>query len=289
MSAMKVIDEVKAENGKIIHFSSVCGGLPAPEAANNPMGYKFSWSPRGVLTAAQNAARYRADGKIIEVSGEEMLSKAKRVHFLPAFSLEQLPNRDSVPYGDIYGISDASSVFRGTLRYAGWSNIMYQCKKLGLLDSAPKQLPGSWNAIMDQLNSTVKLEKDTKACLEWLGVYNTEKMTPQATTMDTFCDLLQNKLSYAPGERDMALMHHEFEFQNANGQHEKKTSTYVGYGDDQGNTIMAKTVGVTAAVGVQLILDNTLQRHGVLAPITPDIYLPGLAMLQAEGITFSEK
>ena len=24
-------------------------GLPAPEASDNPLGYKFSWSPRGAL------------------------------------------------------------------------------------------------------------------------------------------------------------------------------------------------------------------------------------------------
>ena len=58
MSAVKVIDHVKALGGTVISFSSVCGGLPSPEAADNPIGYKFSWSPRGVLTAALNTARY---------------------------------------------------------------------------------------------------------------------------------------------------------------------------------------------------------------------------------------
>ena len=30
-------------------FKSYCGGLPSPEASDNPLGYKFSWSPRGAL------------------------------------------------------------------------------------------------------------------------------------------------------------------------------------------------------------------------------------------------
>ncbi len=51
MTAMKVIDRVRAEGGKITTFQSYCGGLPAPEANDNPYGYKFSWSPRGVLLA----------------------------------------------------------------------------------------------------------------------------------------------------------------------------------------------------------------------------------------------
>lgn len=45
-------------------FVSWCGGLPAPEASNVPLGYKFSWSPRGVLTASGNDAVYWADGKV---------------------------------------------------------------------------------------------------------------------------------------------------------------------------------------------------------------------------------
>lgn len=52
MSAMKIIDKVHAEGGKVLEFTSYCGGLPCPEDNNNPYGYKFSWSPRGVLLAA---------------------------------------------------------------------------------------------------------------------------------------------------------------------------------------------------------------------------------------------
>ena len=49
MSAMKIIDEVHAAGGKIKSFLSYCGGLPCPDDNDNPFGYKFSWSPKGVL------------------------------------------------------------------------------------------------------------------------------------------------------------------------------------------------------------------------------------------------
>ncbi len=49
MSAMQIIDDVHRKGGEITSFRSWCGGLPAPEANTNPFGYKFSWSPRGVL------------------------------------------------------------------------------------------------------------------------------------------------------------------------------------------------------------------------------------------------
>ena len=69
MSAMKVIDEIHRDGGSVLHFSSLCGGLPAPEAANNPLRYKFSWSPKGVLSAAKNSAQYLNDGKVVQVPG----------------------------------------------------------------------------------------------------------------------------------------------------------------------------------------------------------------------------
>src|SRR5277367_5986807 len=62
--AIKTIDEVHAKGGKILSFVSFCGGPPAPEASNNPLGYKFSWSSRGVLLALRNSARYYKDGKV---------------------------------------------------------------------------------------------------------------------------------------------------------------------------------------------------------------------------------
>jgi len=67
MSAMKIFHHVEKEGGKIVSFMSYCGGLPAPEANTNPLGYKFSWAPKGVLKAAGNGAKYMKDGKIIEV------------------------------------------------------------------------------------------------------------------------------------------------------------------------------------------------------------------------------
>jgi saccharopine dehydrogenase-like NADP-dependent oxidoreductase len=51
MSAMRIIHGVEKKGGKVVSFKSYCGGLPAPEANTNPFGYKFSWSPRGVLMA----------------------------------------------------------------------------------------------------------------------------------------------------------------------------------------------------------------------------------------------
>lgn len=293
MSAMKVIDEVKSHDGKIVSFSSVCGGLPAPEAADNAIGYKFSWSPRGVLLAALNSAQYRQNNKIVQIPGVDLLKSNKRVNFLPAFAIEQIPNRDSLPYADIYGIPDAHSIFRGTLRYAGCCEILYQLRNFGLFDINPSTpIPSTWPELIKQLSqsSNVKLQHDAAQFLQWLGVHDANTtLVKSASVLDTFCALLQEKLAYQPGERDMAIMHHEFGVEYANGKKETRTSTYVGYGSEQGDTVMAKTVGVTAAIGVQMILQDAVQGRGVLTPTTPDIYVPALARLEVEGVRFIEK
>lgn len=41
LMSMKMIDEAHARKGKIKAFTSYCGGLPSPAAANNPLAYKF--------------------------------------------------------------------------------------------------------------------------------------------------------------------------------------------------------------------------------------------------------
>ena len=120
MSAMKIIDDVHAKNGKILSFESFCGGLPAPEANDNPLGYKFSWSPEGVVQASGNSAKFLRDGNIVEVPGERLF-KADFPVTVPGFGdFEAYPNRDSVPYGEIYGIEEAQTIFRGTFRNPGW-------------------------------------------------------------------------------------------------------------------------------------------------------------------------
>jgi hypothetical protein len=63
-SAIKLCNEIHAAGKRVTSFVSFCGGLPAPESADVPLGYKFSWSPRGVLAAALNGAAFKLGGKV---------------------------------------------------------------------------------------------------------------------------------------------------------------------------------------------------------------------------------
>lgn len=62
LSTMKVLDEVHEKGGKVLEYESWCGGLPAPSCCDNPLGYKFTWSPIGAFRALGNKATYIDQG-----------------------------------------------------------------------------------------------------------------------------------------------------------------------------------------------------------------------------------
>lgn len=138
LSAMRMIDAVQAEGSEILRFSSLCGGLPAPEVAGaNPIGYKFSWSPRGVLMASQNSACYMEAGVLREVAGQDLLSEGRPIMINNAFAMDVLPNRDSTVFAKLYGLQHIPTFFRGTLRFRGYCERMLALAKLGLLQPGP--------------------------------------------------------------------------------------------------------------------------------------------------------
>ena len=88
MSAMRIIDKVHHDGGKVEEFYSFCGALPAPESANNPFKYKFSWSPKGVVLAGNNDAKYLQAGKVVDIKTKEFCLKS--LSLLVSLKLEGL-------------------------------------------------------------------------------------------------------------------------------------------------------------------------------------------------------
>ncbi|PRP85437.1 aminoadipic semialdehyde synthase, partial [Planoprotostelium fungivorum] len=158
MEAKRVIKQVTSAGGKIRSFVSWCGGLPMPEASMNPFGYKFSWSPRGVLVASTQPAKYIQESHVRDVSGDNLFSRRQQVSIFPGFSLEGIPNRDSTKYIEQYELGpECKTFFRGTLRYTGVA-------QLGLLDPKPvswlaESAPSiTWNdAVRKHLNARATL------------------------------------------------------------------------------------------------------------------------------------
>lgn len=137
--AVKKIDEVHAKGGKVLEFYSYCGGLPAPEHADNPLGFKFSWSPRGALLSQRNSARFLKNGSIVEIPSDKLMATAAPYHVVDGYDFVAYPNRDSTPFQKFYNIPEAHTVIRGSLRYNGNPTFVQALANLGWLEQDPKE------------------------------------------------------------------------------------------------------------------------------------------------------
>jgi alpha-aminoadipic semialdehyde synthase len=109
------------------------------------------------------------------------------------------------------------------------------------------------------------------------------------TPLDALSTVLADRLAYRKGERDLVLMHHEMDVERRDGHKVKYTSTLATYGTFGEMTAMAKTVGLPAAMGAELILSGAIKERGVLVPTKSEIYTPILQRLAEEGICMVEK
>lgn len=305
MSAMKIIRDVAGRGGKIVSFKSYCGGLPAPEANTNPFGYKFSWSPRGVLMAAKNAARYIEDGRTVEVRSEDLLAAYHMVGIKGAGMFEAYPNRDSLPYVDLYGLRDCRAMSRWTLRNISHCGAWKEMIDLGLFSDERVVLEGMTysglvlklcgagagahprEAVRRKLNLpawSVTLRK-----LEWLGLFDDAPIPGGlGSPLEVIEDLMMKRMSYEEGERDMVVLHHELIAEYPAGK-ERITSTLVERGIPGGDSAMARTVGLPAAIAALLILEGRIKAKGVAIPNLPSIYDPVLDGLARLGIACREE
>ena len=304
MSAMQVIHHVQNNGGEIVSFESNTGGLPAPDANTNPLGYKFSWSPRGVLLAGKNSARWRKDGQEINVPGEELFDNYWPLPIEGLGELECYPNRDSLPYLDIYGIPNAKTMFRGTLRYPGWCQTLRKLVEIGWMSDEPLDLAGlNFGQLCARLMGTpgddvrqealarLNITPDSHAFknFEWLGLFSNDPLpVTEGSALDVLVAHMLRKMQYAEGERDMIVMQHKF-IAEYHDRREKITSTMIDYGIPYGDTSMARTVGLPAAIATRMILQGEIKLTGVHRPVMPQVYNPVMAELKKLDIGFTEK
>ena len=308
MTAMKVIHRVQHDGGEITGFTSWCGGLPAPEANTNPFGYKFSWSPRGVLLAGKNSAHYLKDGRDVVVPGEQLFDHYWSVPVEvegQVTDFEGYPNRDSLPYMGAYGISTTKTMFRGTLRNVGWCATLRKIVDLGLLDEhertdvggltfaqfTAKLIGGSTGNLKQNLAAYLKVEEGSPVMrnLEWLGLLSDHPLPLQkGAPIDILTARMLEKMQYQEGERDMLILQHELTAEYADRK-QHITSTMIDFGIPHGDTSMSRTVGLPAAIGVRMVLQGKINLTGVHTPVIPEIYVPVLEELERLGIHFAEK
>jgi saccharopine dehydrogenase (NADP+, L-glutamate forming) len=305
MSAMKVIDHIHKKGGKVDEFYSICGALPAPESADNPLKYKFSWSPKGVILASRNNALFLKNGTRVLIEPENLFRETFELNIKGAGLLDVYANRDSVSYIDIYGIPEVKTIYRGTFRYKGWCETLDLMKNLNMLDDTVKDYSGK--TYIDFIAECAGIGKDdlekniskkhgysqssvpVKA-LKWLGFFEAEKMGYSETSpFEITSDLMIRKMSLSDDERDMVVLQHVFLASYPDGKKEVIKSSMLDFGSPATNTSIARTVALPASIAVKLILEKKIELTGVCRPVIPQIYNPVLAELEKMNIKMKEE
>lgn len=312
MLAMECIDQAKADGDTVESYTSFCGGLPAPECSDNPLRYKFSWSPYGVLLNTISPAVYLKDNQVMSIpAGGGLMDASVPMDFLPGFNLEGFPNRDSTKYAEPYGIQSAHTLIRGTLRFRGFSSAMSAFVKLGLISSEPCPMlhhtaaPVSWKALLcqqlglppsvgdDAFQEAVyeRVGKDDfrMETLKWFGMLSEEVVPHGDSILGAVAKHLESRLGFDKGERDMIIMRNDVGIRHSSGEMETRHISLVVYGEPNGFSAMAKTVGYPAAIAAAMVLNGEITTKGLVVPMTKDIYGPVLARLKEEGLRFTTK
>ena len=309
MSAMKVIDEIRDQGGKIILFESFCGGLVAPESDTNLWNYKFTRKPRNVVLAGQGgAAKFIQEGTYKYIPYHKLFRRTEFMEVEGYGRFEGYANRDSLKYRSIYGLDDALTLYRGTIRRVGYSKAWNMFVQLGMTDDSYtmensdtmtyREFTNSFlpyhptDSVEIKLRLSLKIDQDD---IKWdklleLDLFNPNKIVglKNATPAQILEKILTDSWTLEEHDKDMIVMYHKFGYE-INGKQKQIDSTMVCLGDDQTYTAMAKTVGLPVAMATLQILNGNIKTPGVQLPINKEVYLPILKELEEYGVIFNEK
>lgn len=308
MSAMRVIDRIRDNGGKILLFESFCGGLVAPDSDTNLWNYKFTWNPRNVVLAGQGgAAKFIQEGTYKYIPYHKLFRRTEFFNIEGYGKFEGYANRDSLKYRSIYGLDDVLTLYRGTIRRVGFSRAWNMFVQLGMTDDS-YIIEDSENmsyrefvnlflpySLTDSVELKVRyqlgIEQDD---IQWnrlieLDIFNPNKIIgiKRATPAQALEKILSESWKLEPEDKDMIVMYHKFGYE-IYGEKRQIDASMVSIGDDQTYTAMAKTVGLPVAIAAIQILNNKITTFGVQLPIKKEIYNPILDELEKYGIEFKE-
>ncbi len=308
MSAMKVLDEIRDQGGKIILFESFCGGLVAPESDNNLWNYKFTWAPRNVVLAGQGgAAKFIQEGTYKYIPYNKLFRRTEFLEIEGFGRFEGYANRDSLKYRSVYNLDDALTLYRGTIRRVGYSKAWDMFVQLGMTDDT-YIIDDSHNmsyrefvnlflpyhasdSVEIKLRHQLKIDQDDVMWdkLVELDLFSNQKILgiKNATPAQALEKILTDSWTLQPDDKDMIVMYHKFGYE-LNGERKQIDATMVCIGDDQTYTAMAKTVGLPVAMATLQILNGNITTPGVQLPIKKEVYTPILKELEEYGVIFNE-
>lgn len=308
LSAVKILDKIRAMKGKMLIFESFTGGLVAPQSDNNPWNYKFTWNPRNVVLAgAGGAVKFIQEGQYKFIPYHQLFRRTETVEIKDYGKFEGYANRDSLRYRRIYGLEGIPTIYRGTFRRPGFCRAWDVFVKLGMTDDS-YILEDSENMTFRQFTNTflaynphdtvelklmhyLNIPQDSEIMekLKWIGIFDNIRIgLKNATPAQVLQHILEQKWTLEPDDKDMIVMYHKFGFE-VEGEKKMIESSMVTIGKSREETAMARTVGLPVAIAVRHILSGTISTPGVQIPITKEIYEPMLAELVEHDIRFHER
>jgi saccharopine dehydrogenase-like NADP-dependent oxidoreductase len=308
MSAMQIIDHIRSKGGKMILFESFTGGLVAPESDNNLWNYKFTWNPRNVVLAGQGgAAKFIQEGLYKYIPYHKLFRRTEFFEIEGYGKFEGYANRDSLNYREAYGLHDALTLYRGTMRRVGFSKAWNMFVQLGMTDDGYTIenskgmsyreftnlfLPYSpTDSVELKLRHYLKIDQDDSKweMLSEVNLFDTTKIInlENATPAQILQLILEDSWTLDDYDKDMIVMYHKFGYE-LHGKKLQIDANMVVIGENHTHTAMAKTVGLPVAIATLNILNKKITTPGVQIPITKEVYDPILTELKNYGISFKE-
>ncbi|MEM6347644.1 MAG: saccharopine dehydrogenase family protein [Bacteroidota bacterium] len=308
MSAMRVIDQIKAEGGELIGFETFTGGLISPESTlDNPWEYKFTWNPRNVVLAGQGVVKFIQESRYKYIPYHRLFRRTEMIEIPGHGYFEGYANRDSLKYLDVYKLQGIKTLYRGTLRRPSFCRAWDIFVQLGATDDTyemegvaeltHRQFINFFlsydpnNSIELKLAHYMNLDLDCQEMfmLKWLGMFEDELVgLEKGTPAQILEHILKKKWTMGPDDKDMIAMWHKFDFMDQ-GKHRQVQSHMVVCGEDASQTAMSKTVGLPLGMAAKLVLTGKITETGVHIPVIPGIYNPILDELEGYGINFVER
>lgn len=309
MSAMQVIDRIKGSGARMLLFESFTGGLVAPESDDNLWNYKFTWNPRNVVLAGQGGiAKFIQEGKYKYIPYHKLFRRTEFLSIEGYGKFEAYANRDSLNYREAYGLQDALTLYRGTIRRVGFSRAWNIFVQLGMTDDSFVMQGSEHMTYRDFTNSFLtykphdsvelklrhylKIDQDDVIWdkLVELDLFNDEKKVgiKDATPAQILQKILMDSWTLKEDDKDMIVMYHKFGYEKE-GKKNQIESSMVVVGEDQTYTAMAKTVGLPVAMASLQILNGRISTPGVQLPLNREVYDDILKELETHGIRFVEK
>lgn len=296
MSAMELIHRVKAQGMRIESFESYTGGLVAKRSDTNKWGYKISWNPRNIVLAGSSGhALFRENGKDRLLPYSKLFSEVVEVMAADKEIYEGYANRNSLTYVQDYGLDDALTVKRGTLRKKGFShgwNFLVQAGYTNDATLVPSTIL-TWNDLSisllgEQGVDALKRDSQLFSQLDELGLFSSKALKKESQSCAAHLqNLLEEKWRLEHGDSDKIVMVHRLRAIKDNEVYEY-TSSLVIEGENERHTAMSKTVGMPIAFAVERMIRGEIKERGVRLPILPELYLPILKDLKNIGVAFIE-